>query len=237
MESISAAESSTNSESTHTRPRVWSRGDEPLRPPDGKRLLFLDCLDSFSWNIVHAVAGTGCEVLVHHSRDRRACMAEELLQMTQPTHLLLGPGPGRPDNSPLGVRLAEMALAGALLTAAGVPQPLLGICLGHQAIGLAAGWDLVQSPLGAVHGVPEQIKHDQQGLFTKLPTPLPMMRYHSLVLQPSSDDLKVVASDAATESLVMALRHPSLPVYGVQFHPESCGSRDGIQILHNFLEI
>ena len=121
------------------------------------------------------------------------------------------------------------------------PIPLLGWCLGHQALGRAAGWNLIESPLGAVHGVPSRIHHDGSALYQNTPEEAVLMRYNSLVLeQPDStkieneSQLKVNAWDASG-SLVMGITHPSLPIDGVQFHPESVGSPDGQGLLRSFL--
>ena len=110
---------------------------------------------------------------------------------------------------------------------AGQTPPLLGICLGHQAIGLAAGWKLGPSEHGAVHGVPDGILSGNQYQV--------MTRYHSLALTPTNDCLEVKSTDAATNQIVMELCHPELPVTGVQYHPESAGSANGLTIFHDFL--
>ena len=154
-----------------------------------------------------------------------------LLNNISPTHLVLGPGPGRPEQSPLSMELASIALTGRLITHTGIPLPLLGVCLGMQAIGVAADWPLSPSPLGAVHGVPTEITHTEDGLFAGLASPAVMMRYHSLVLSAQGPILEVTAHDSLTGTLPMALRHPSLPVWGVQFHPESAGSVAGWKVL------
>ena len=118
-----------------------------------------------------------------------------------------------------------MAFASAAL--AGETPPLLGICLGHQAIGLAAGWILDKAEYGAVHGVPDGILRDGDHQV--------MTRYHSLALTPTNDRLIVTSTDSATERVVMSLTHPDLPIFGVQYHPESAGSVDGISIFADFL--
>tara|TARA_B100000700_G_scaffold239674_1_gene266408 strand:- start:724 stop:1086 length:363 start_codon:yes stop_codon:yes gene_type:complete len=109
----------------------------------------------------------------------------------------------------------------------GQTPPLLGICLGHQALGLAAGWTLAPSEYGAVHGVPDSI---QSGDSVQI-----MTRYHSLALTPTNDTLDVTSTDSDTNNLVMAIQHPKWPVRGVQYHPESAGSVGGLSILADFL--
>jgi len=199
-------------------PMLWQPG-LTLTAPSCARVLFVDNLDSFSWNIVHAFASLDAEVIIVPGR-RDSAGVESLLAALKPTHIVLGPGPGRPEQSAL-----TMAFAAAALT--GQTPPLFGICLGHQAIGLAAGWHLGSADHGAVHGVPEAI--------ISATGPLIMTRYHSLALHPTNTTLEVTATDAATDSLVMGLAHPSLPIEGVQFHPESAGSVEGMTILSDFL--
>jgi anthranilate/para-aminobenzoate synthase component II len=116
------------------------------------------------------------------------------------------------------------------------PIPLLGWCLGHQAIGLAAGWNLIESPLGAVHGVPSKITHDGSGLFQNTSEEIVMMRYNSLVLEATNEGLEANSWDESG-SLIMGISHPTLPIEGVQFHPESVGSPDGLDLLTTFLNI
>jgi len=199
-------------------PIVWQPGlvlDTATIP----RVLFVDNLDSFSWNIVHAFATIGAEVIIVPGR-LEVEDSTYLLDSLKPTHIVLGPGPGRPEQSNLTMELAHAALIGET-------PPLLGICLGHQAIGLAAGWTLGLAEYGAVHGVPDGIlTGDKYQVMT---------RYHSLALTPTNTCLEVTSTDAATNQIVMALSHPELPVYGVQYHPESAGSAKGISIFAKFL--
>ncbi|CAE8735160.1 unnamed protein product [Polarella glacialis] len=216
--------------------RVWSQGDDPLPlpSPGAKRILLVENLDSFSLNIANAYCKLGAEVVIVSGRGPASPSADQALLGVQPSHLLFGPGPGRPEASLLTMELARRALAGSLRL------PVLGICLGHQALGLACGWQLVPSPLGAVHGVPVDIQHDGAGLFTGLPLPAQMTRYNSLVLQPPACSLeqgcemKVTAWDE-TRTLVMAIQHARLPIFGVQFHPESAGSQSGHDLMQCFL--
>ncbi|MEE2811851.1 MAG: chorismate-binding protein [Candidatus Thermoplasmatota archaeon] len=205
-------------------PVKWAPGLRLNRLDTGPRILFVDNLDSFSWNIVHAFATLGAEVIVIPGRGG-PIDSEHLIESLHPTHIVLGPGPGRPEQSQLTMNLAKLAFSGNA-------PPLLGICLGHQAIGLTAGWPLIPSPLGAVHGVPESITSRDETLM--------MTRYHSLILYPdestvANSELEIIARDATTESLIMAVKHQSIPIFGYQFHPESSGSVDGVSILADFL--
>lgn len=200
---------------------------------DRPRVLFVENLDSFSLNIVHLCTRLGAEVVVLDGRAAPATM-QRACETLKATHVLLGPGPGRPEMYPSTMRAAQMALQGEL----GVP--LLGICLGHQAIGVCNGWNLMPSPLGAVHGLPEEIHHDRQGCFGQLASPSNMMRYNSLVLQkPKSvhDDKLLITAWDEQRALIMGIQHTGRPVFGVQFHPESVGSSDGEQLLNNFLRV
>ena len=199
-------------------PIVWQAG-LTLENPTAKRVLFVDNLDSFSWNIVHAFATIGAEVVIVPGR-LDVDDAKSLIESLKPTHIVLGPGPGRPEQSNLTMSFAQAALVGQT-------PPLLGICLGHQALGLAAGWTLGPSEYGAVHGVPDGILSGERHQV--------MTRYHSLVLTPTNSVLNVTSTDSTTNEIVMAVSHPELPVYGVQYHPESAGSADGLTIFADFL--
>lgn len=219
-------------------PIHWYPSDPPLERchPDTKRLLFIDNLDSFSYNIVHSAARSGAEVVIVEGRGREVVTdVQAVLNATRPTHILIGPGPGRPANSPLTEKLAKSAVNGNLTDSQGSPIPLLGVCLGHQALAEAAGWLLHPSPLGPVHGVPDLVTLCDDPLFQGLPRQVRMMRYHSLVVREDNENLVVIARDSSSSTLTMGLTHPTLPLWGVQFHPESCGSVDGERIITNFL--
>jgi anthranilate synthase/aminodeoxychorismate synthase-like glutamine amidotransferase len=193
-------------------------------------VLLIDNLDSFTFNIAHMICGLGYDVNILNGRSSSTPSAKEIMQELNPSHIILGPGPGWPQDSPLTMEFATMALAGEL-------PPTLGICLGHQAIGIAAGWPLIHSPSGPVHGTPVECRHNGEGLFSNL-SEINMTRYNSLTLLSSDnrDDSSVIidATDA-TKSLVLAIRSKTHPVFGVQFHPESVGSQSGTLILDAFL--
>ena len=201
-------------------------------------VLFVDNLDSFSNNIVHAIAGTGRDVVVVHGRS--PAMRElhdpvilfDLLDRLQPSHIVLGPGPGAPEDADLTMAMAHHAVAGQLLC------PVLGVCLGHQALGVASGMRLVRSPNGPVHGVPVQINHDGTGLFSISDTPQEQTRYNSLTVEVTSSEhtMLVNATELGTEA-VMGIRHEQAAVHGLQFHPESVGSPQGVQLIERFLSL
>jgi anthranilate synthase/aminodeoxychorismate synthase-like glutamine amidotransferase len=206
---------------------------------ENKRVLLIDNLDSFTENIADAFARIGAEVRIVAGRGLNSVnvseQIDELIEGFQPTHIVLGPGPSRPEVSKITMEIANRAIDGRLILNDS-HIPLLGWCLGHQALGRAVGWDLVESPLGAIHGVPSKIFHDAGAIFSGIDNPMTQMRYNSLVLKPSNSKLQPTAWDR-TKTLVMGLRHDSLPIHGVQFHPESVGSPDGAKIISSFIDL
>ena len=173
------------------------------------KIAFIDNLDSFSQNIVNALRTMGCEVDIFDGRGK--------IVDFQHDGVVIGPGPGRPEISPLSMHAATLKL------------PVLGICLGHQAIGLTRGMELVESPLGPVHGVPSTVIANGQGLLRE--GKHIMTRYNSLVLS-GTGNISVTSSDE-TGTLPMEIREGN--TYGVQFHPESIGSEGGMEVLAEFL--
>tara|TARA_B100000941_G_scaffold282608_1_gene251255 strand:+ start:7 stop:1479 length:1473 start_codon:yes stop_codon:yes gene_type:complete len=208
-----------------------------IRLETDAHVLLVDNLDSFTNNIAESLHRLGAKVTIVEGRpvDKvdTANQVDTLLKNHQPTHIIIGPGPSRPEVSPISMEIAYRALQNKLQISK-TPIPLLGWCLGHQAIGLAAGWNLLESPLGAVHGVPSTITHDGSGLFRNASKDVVMMRYNSLVLEATNEEIKANSWDESG-SLIMGLSHPYLPIDGVQFHPESVGSPDGLALLKTFL--
>lgn len=193
-------------------------------------VLLIDNLDSFTYNIAHMICGLGHDVNIMNGRRDATRSAKEIMEQLNPSHIILGPGPGWPKDSPLTMEFATLALAGKL-------PPTLGICLGHQALGIAAGWPLIHSPSGPVHGTPVECLHNGHGLFSNL-SDINMTRYNSLTLLSSDnqeDSAVLIDATDATKSLVLAIRSKTYPVFGVQFHPESVGSQSGTLILEAFL--
>jgi anthranilate synthase component 2/para-aminobenzoate synthetase component 2 len=185
------------------------------------RILLIDNYDSFTYNLVQAFLVLRAEVDVHRND---AITVESALE-SAPTHLVISPGPGRPDDA--GVSLAMIgAFAGKI--------PVLGVCLGHQSIVQHYGGEIVQA--GALmHGKTSLVTHDDEGLFTGLPNPFEAGRYHSLAANRSKVP-DVLAVTARTEDgEIMGVRHRALAVVGVQFHPESVLTPDGPVLLANFL--
>ena len=183
-------------------------------------ILVVDNYDSFTYNLVHLFGELGAEVVVRRNDEIDADEAERLA----PSHLVISPGPGRPADSGASLEIVRR-LAGR--------TPILGVCLGHQAIVEVFGGDVGQAKR-LVHGKASDVSHDGRGLFAGLPEPFSAGRYHSLAATRVPDVLEVCAT--CTEGEVMAVRHRELPVDGVQFHPESVLTPDGPQLARNFLE-
>jgi anthranilate synthase component II len=189
-------------------------------------LLVLDNYDSFTYNLVQYAGELGADPVVYRND---ALGVNEALAL-EPAAIVISPGPCTPREAGISVPLVRAAAA------AGVP--LLGVCLGHQAIGEAFGGDVVRADR-LMHGKTTMVAHTAHPLFATLPSPFAAMRYHSLVVAPGTlpDELELTAwsHDRPAGSEIMALCHRELPVYGVQFHPESVGTDYGKRILANFL--
>ncbi len=204
-------------------PPTLDRAWRPSRPVErfAARVLFVECHDSFSYNIVNYLRMLGAEVtVVDHGRGPTQALLRGV------THLVLGPGPGDPASSGRLLDWVDVALRGR--------PPLLGVCLGHQALGVALGARLEQAAR-PVHGEAHAIRHRGDGLFAGLPDPALLTRYHSLCLRELPDELQLAAW--TDDGLVMAVAHRELPLFGVQFHPESMLSAAGLDLLANFLRL
>lgn len=183
------------------------------------RVLLVDNYDSFTHNLFQALSALGASVAV----VRNDAVDPE---NADPTHLVISPGPGRPERSGRTLE-AIRHFAGRI--------PVLGVCLGHQAIALVWGGRLVLA--GApVHGKVSGVSHDGRGLFRGLPNPFPAARYHSLTVLGEGLPPELEVSARTADGVIMGLRHRALPVEGVQFHPESFMTPDGSRLLANFLE-
>jgi anthranilate synthase component II len=187
-------------------------------------ILVVDNYDSFTWNIVHYLRELGAEVRVERSD---AMSAAEALA-TGADAFLISPGPGDPDEA--GISLDLVAAC------AETGKPLLGVCLGHQAIGQHFGGKVVRAAR-PMHGKTCPVEHDGTGLFAGLPSPFTAARYHSLALAPMSVPDCLVVNASAADETVMGLCHRELPIHGVQFHPESIASEHGHDLLANFLRL
>ena len=187
-------------------------------------VLVIDNYDSFTYNLVQYLGELGAEVRV---RRNDQVGLDEVAEMT-PEHIVISPGPGRPEQA--GITLDVIKQFGPTI-------PLLGVCLGHQAIGMAFGGAVVRA-IAPMHGKTSTISHNGEGVFSGVGTPLTVARYHSLVVDRKGwpDDLEITA-ETEDDGTVMALRHRSMPIHGVQFHPESIMTREGHHLLRNFLEL
>jgi anthranilate synthase component II len=186
-------------------------------------IVLIDNYDSFTFNLFHYLGGLGADVVVH--RNDKISTADVIA--AAPDAIVLSPGPCTPNEA--GICLDVIAKASSTI-------PILGVCLGHQAIGQAFGGKVVRAPV-LVHGKLSTIKHRGEGVFRGINGPFQATRYHSLVVARDTmpDDLDVTAETA--DGLVMGLAHKSLPLHGVQFHPESIASEHGHLILKNFIDL
>ena len=184
-------------------------------------VLVVDNYDSFTFNLVQYLGELGAEPIV--VRNDQLTVDEALA--LQPDLVLLSPGPGRPEDAGI--------ICAAIPAFAEAGVPVFGVCLGHQAIGHVFGGSVVRAP-SLMHGKTSPIEHEGQGVFEGLPSPLTATRYHSLVIDPASmpDCLEVTAT---CDGIVMGVRHRTLPIEGVQFHPESILTAAGHDLLKNFL--
>ena len=186
-------------------------------------ILLIDNYDSFTFNLVHFLGDLGarCEVV----RNDQVTAAEALAR--GPEAIVLSPGPCTPNEA--GVCLD-------LIAAAAGRVPLLGVCLGHQAIGQAFGGKVVRATV-PMHGKVSPVRHDGTDVFTGLPSPFDAARYHSLVVRPDTMPDALVPTAWTADGTVMGLRHRAFPVFGVQFHPESIASEHGHALLRNFVDL
>ena len=191
-------------------------------------VLMLDNYDSFTFNIVQYLGELGADVITHRNDE----ITIEQIEALAPTHLVVSPGPCTPNEAGISMAAIEH-FAGKL--------PILGVCLGHQAIGQVYGGRVVRAPQ-VMHGKTSAVLHDSQGVFEGLDNPVEVTRYHSLVVDKETlpDCLEITAwtgEDDVTPGLIMGLRHRELDIEGVQFHPESILSRQGHELLANFLKL
>ena len=185
------------------------------------RVLVIDNYDSFTYNLVQALAVLGADVAV---RSNDKVTADEAIDMG-PSHLLVSPGPGRPESAGASIELIRACAAS---------MPVLGVCLGHQAIGAAFGATVGQAQT-LMHGKASPVYHDRRSIFVGLANPFPAGRYHSLAVLEEGLGSALVVSAYTSDGEIMGLRHRDLHVEGVQFHPESVLTPAGDRLLANFL--
>jgi anthranilate synthase component II len=186
-------------------------------------LVLIDNYDSFAFNLVHYLGELGAEVEVH--RNDKVTVAQVVA--ADPDAIILSPGPCTPK---------EAGICLELIAAASDEIPILGVCLGHQAIGDAFGGRVVRAP-APVHGKLSEIRHHGDGIFRGINAPFSATRYHSLVVERESLPRQLAVTADTEDGLIMGLKHTRLPVHGVQFHPESIASQHGHFMLKNFLDI
>jgi anthranilate synthase/aminodeoxychorismate synthase-like glutamine amidotransferase len=185
-------------------------------------VVIIDNYDSFTYNLAQYLGELGQAPVVHRNDE----ISLDDIEALEPDRILISPGPGRPEDAGISVDVIRRF---------GRSVPVLGVCLGHQAIGHAFGGDVVRAPV-LMHGKVSSVQHDGRGVFGGVSQPFVAGRYHSLIVSdPPPDALEVSAR--TDEGIIMGLRHREWPVHGVQFHPESVLTGEGRKILRNFLEL
>jgi anthranilate synthase/aminodeoxychorismate synthase-like glutamine amidotransferase len=187
-------------------------------------ILVIDNYDSFTYNLVQYLGELGTQPFVRRNNE---ITLDEIAEL-RPDQIVISPGPGRPEHA--GITLDVVKRFGPTI-------PLLGVCLGHQAIGMAFGGSVVRA-IAPMHGKTSRISHDGRGVFTGIASPFTVARYHSLVVARSGLPAELeIAAETEDDATVMALRHREFPIHGVQFHPESILTREGSHLLRNFLAL
>jgi anthranilate synthase component II len=188
-----------------------------------KKLILIDNYDSFTYNLLHYLAELGAETTVLRND---AMSASEVLAQ-KPDGIVISPGPSDPDHAGICLALLEANKQANI--------PLLGVCLGHQAIGQAFGGKIIRAPQ-PVHGKTSLVTHSNKGIFKGLPSPFNATRYHSLIVERDSLPAELEITAETQDGLIMGLQHKALALHGVQFHPESIASEHGHALLKNFLD-
>ena len=183
----------------------------------------LDNYDSFTYNLVQYMAELGAEMTVRRNDE----LTPEEVESLHPDRILLSPGPCTPQEAGISIPLIQH-FAGKV--------PILGVCLGHQAIGAAFGGNVVRAPK-LMHGKTSEVIHDGRTLFTGIASPMTCTRYHSLIVAEDGLPRELEVTARTEDGIIMGLRHRKYPVEGVQFHPESVLTHDGKQLIKNFLEM
>ncbi|MGB2627186.1 MAG: aminodeoxychorismate/anthranilate synthase component II [Candidatus Acidiferrum sp.] len=186
-------------------------------------ILLLDNYDSFTYNLAQYLGELGCQLEVH----RNDKISVEEIARRKPERIVISPGPCTPQEAGISVELIEK-LAGKF--------PILGVCLGHQAIGAAFGGKIIRAPK-LFHGKTSEVMHDGKGIFSDLPNPFVATRYHSLIVERRSLPKELMVTAETADGIIMGLRHRKLKIEGVQFHPESVLTKSGKKLLKNFLSL
>ncbi|NNL54744.1 MAG: aminodeoxychorismate/anthranilate synthase component II [Woeseia sp.] len=185
------------------------------------RILLIDNYDSFTYNLVQAFAAQGADVRTY----RNDAISEQEARALQPTHLVISPGPGRPENAGVSI---------GMIAAFATELPILGVCLGHQCLVAHFGGEIVQAPR-LMHGKTSHVSHDGKGIFAGLSQPFEAGRYHSLCAERERLPEVLTITAQTEQGEIMAVRHRELPLTGVQFHPESVLTPEGDSLLANFI--
>lgn len=186
------------------------------------KVALVDNYDSFTWNLVHALGMLGAEVEVHRNDQ----ITVDAIEKSRPDAIVISPGPCTPNEAGISLEVVKKL---------GDKMPILGVCLGHQAIGAAYGGDVVRT--APVHGKLSKIRHEGKGVLHGINNHFEATRYHSLVVNRGTMPKDLAITAETDDGLVMALSHKTHPVHGVQFHPESIASEHGQIILKNFLDL
>ncbi len=186
-------------------------------------IIVIDNYDSFTWNLVHYLGELGAKTEVH--RNDQISVGQVL--SARPDAIVLSPGPCTPNEAGICLELVEKASG---------KVPVLGVCLGHQAIGQAFGGNVIRAPK-LMHGKLSHIRHRSEGVFADIPDDFEATRYHSLIVERESLPVCLEVTAETGDGIIMGLQHKSLPVHGVQFHPESIASEHGHKLLRNFLAL
>jgi anthranilate synthase/aminodeoxychorismate synthase-like glutamine amidotransferase len=186
-------------------------------------ILIIDNYDSFTYNLVQYFGQLECELLVRRNDE----ISIDEIRALAPEKICLSPGPGRPEDA---------GVCNAVIEEFGRSVPLLGVCLGHQCIGQVFGGEVAGAPQ-LMHGKPSLVRHEGSGIFEGVASPFEAMRYHSLVVRRESlpDCLRITAETDDGE--LMGIQHREFPIHGVQFHPESVGTPEGLRLIENFLKL
>ncbi|HYJ06647.1 MAG TPA: aminodeoxychorismate/anthranilate synthase component II [Chthoniobacterales bacterium] len=186
-------------------------------------LLIIDNYDSFTYNLVQYFSVLGCDVIV--KRNDEITIGE--IEALDPERICISPGPGRPEDA---------GISNELIRHLGPKKPILGVCLGHQCIGAVYGGQVVPAQR-LMHGKTSPVRHQGTGVFADLPNPFEATRYHSLIVRRESLPACLAITAETAEGEVMGLQHREFPIHGVQFHPESVLTDEGMKLLRNFLAV
>ena len=186
-------------------------------------ILVFDNYDSFTYNLVHYIGESGQEVLVVRNDE----ITIEQINDLNPEKIVISPGPCTPKEAGISIELIKNATV-----------PLLGVCLGHQAIGAAFGGNIIKAP-EIFHGKLSEVEHNNENIFKGIDSPYSVVRYHSLIIEKDSlpDELKITGVLKDNPEIIMAIEHKEKPIYGVQFHPESIETDFGMKLIENFLAL